>query len=379
MSLEQLYPTLLKCMSLPVNYSCCCCSAIACSRSELNGVSANWTNHIADFIKIELGAKQLVFDGIDSERLGGVAKLDPAELAAKNVDCYTDHYYPPKPAMVVASAAAAHAAGKVFYVGEYQWKSGDLDVFLQTIEKTHACTASLYWSLFPHADGHGYVSHADGNTLHWPGDTPSQQKSVTLLRAHAYAMRGVAVPPLPPPTGAPLITSAVSPLLAWRGVAMAASYTVQRAVARTGPWVTICDACATDMDTPWRDTSRGTDTPNGTAVFYRVRANGGVEHNVSVGYGPWSQVEESSYKPQPPPGKCTWEENTDYNPHSLPGGKEAHAVSRGDCCDKCIADAKCGHAVFNEVDGGCWMKPVGSEKTKGSNAACTPSRNTSRV
>ena len=45
--------------------------------SELNGVSANWTNHIADFIKLELGAKQLVFDGVDSERLGGVTKLDP--------------------------------------------------------------------------------------------------------------------------------------------------------------------------------------------------------------------------------------------------------------------------------------------------------------
>ena len=72
------------------------------------------------------------------------------------------------------------------------------------------------------------------------------------LRAHAYTMRGMAVPPLPPPTSAPLITSAISPLLAWRGVAMAASYTVQRAVARAGPWTTICDACATDMDTPWR-------------------------------------------------------------------------------------------------------------------------------
>jgi hypothetical protein len=347
--------------------------------SELNGVSANWTNHIADFIKLELGAKQLVFDGVDSERLGGVAKLDPVELAAQNVDCYTDHYYPPKPAMVVASAAAAHAAGKVFYVGEYSWTGGGLQTFLKTIEKTYACTASLYWSLFPHADDHGYVSHGDGYTLHWPGDTPSQQKSVALLRAHAYAMRGVAAPPLPPPTGAPLITSAADPMLAWRGVAMAASYTVQRAVARAGPWTTVCDACATDMDTPWRDTSRATDTPNGTDVFYRVRANGGLERGACVGSGPWSEVVESPYTPQPPPGKCTWEAHTDYNPHSLPGGKEAHAVSRDDCCNKCIAYAQCGHAVFNAADGGCWMKPVGSEKTKGANAACTPSRNISSL
>ena len=69
--------------------------------NELNGVPANWTLEIADFIKGELEAKQLVFDGIDSERLGGVAKLARAEIEAKSVDCYTDHFYPPNPAMVV--------------------------------------------------------------------------------------------------------------------------------------------------------------------------------------------------------------------------------------------------------------------------------------
>lgn len=191
-----------------------------------------------------------------------------------------------------------------------------------------------------------------------------------LLRAHAYAMRGIATPPLPTPTRAPLITSAADPLVAWRGVAMAATYTVQRAATATGGWVTICDGCATDMDTPWRDPSRA-----GTAAAcYRVRANGGNENNVSVGFGPWSNTVCSAFKPQPPPGNCTWQEKTDYNPHALPGGKEAHAVSRDECCDICIAYAECGHAVFNEVDGGCWMKPVGSQKVLGAHAACTPRR-----
>jgi ribosomal protein L34E len=110
-------------------------STSAQTGNELNGVPAAWTNEIADFIKGELGAenafswshsnakprsfdqdrlgtnigggshkrntthcfagaKQLVFDGIDSERLGGVANVSEAELAAKSVDCYTDHFYP---------------------------------------------------------------------------------------------------------------------------------------------------------------------------------------------------------------------------------------------------------------------------------------------
>jgi hypothetical protein len=94
--------------------------------SKLNGVPGNWTVEIADFIKGELEAKQLVSDGIDSERLGGVAKLPLAEIEAKSVDYYTDHFYPLNPAMVVASATAAKAAGKVYYVGEYEHSGGEL-------------------------------------------------------------------------------------------------------------------------------------------------------------------------------------------------------------------------------------------------------------
>ena len=92
--------------------------------NELNGVPAAWTAEIAAYIKAELGAQQLVLDGIDSERLGGVAHLAPDELTADHVDLYTDHFYPPKPAMVVASAAAALAAGKVYYVGECVFLGG---------------------------------------------------------------------------------------------------------------------------------------------------------------------------------------------------------------------------------------------------------------
>ena len=85
--------------------------------------------------------------------------MDPAELAAVNMDAYTDHFYPPKPEMVTASAAAAEKAGKVYYVGEYAWDGSDggpsLASFLATIEATEHCVGSLYWSLFPHADDSG--------------------------------------------------------------------------------------------------------------------------------------------------------------------------------------------------------------------------------
>ena len=198
---------------------------LAIRGNELNGVPAAWTIEIAEFIKNELHAKQLIFDGIDSERLGGVSSVSEAELSAKLVDAYTDHFYPPKPGMVIASAATAKRAGKVYYVGEYTSNipAAELATFLKTIEETENVVASLYWSLFPHADDHGYVDHGDGNTIHWPGDTPAMQQTVAMLRAHAYRMRGMVAPPLPPPTRAPLITSATDPTVAWRGAAMSAT------------------------------------------------------------------------------------------------------------------------------------------------------------
>ena len=242
-------------------------------------MTPSWTVEIAEYIKSELGAKQLVFDGIDSNRLGGVAKLSAAELTAKQVDCFTDHFYPPKPEMVVASANAAKAAQKVYFVGEFasSTKAPELSTFLRTIERSTA-VGDLYWSLFPHDDAYGFVEHADGNTCHFPGDDPDMQATMTMLRDHAYKMRGLATPPLPPPTRAPFITSAVGSMIAWRGVAMAVTYTVQRAPAAHGPWRTVCDGCATDRDTPWRDSSRG----GGASAWYRVRASS------SAGSGPWS-------------------------------------------------------------------------------------------
>jgi len=102
------------------------------------------------------------------------------------------------------------------------------------------------------------------------------------MRAQAEAIRDFAwamtqsvsggpnrVPPVPAP-GRPLITSltpsATGTAIAWRGATTASDYTVQRSTAGTrGPWLTVCDRCATDNDTPWTDAT----APSGTA-WYRV-------------------------------------------------------------------------------------------------------------
>jgi hypothetical protein len=78
-----------------------------------------------------------------------------------------------------------------------------------------------------------------------------------VLRAHNYAMRGVRVPAhaVPP---APTITSVLygptgSTRVYWQGSAGAGDYSIQRAPAAGGPWLTVCRRCVTDRSDGYAD------------------------------------------------------------------------------------------------------------------------------
>ena len=108
-----------------------------------------------------------------------------------------------------------------------------------------------------------------------------------IIRAHNFAMRGVAVPRhLRPP--APTVTSTaygptsfvgrVGVRVYWQGSAGAGTYTVQRAPAAGGPWTTLCSRRVTDVDDGWVDLSAAARTS-----WYRV-----VPYNLSGSAGPAS-------------------------------------------------------------------------------------------
>lgn len=233
-----------------------------------------WTEKIATFIK-SIDSHHLVMDGSQS--------LDLNALSLPNVDLYTTHFYPITISLFQEDAQIVARRHKVYIVGEYDWSGthgGDaLSAFLPAIE--HSTTAGdLYWSLLPHNDTYGFVGHNDGYTLHYPGDTTDMRTRVQLLVAHAYRMRGIAPVPLPAPI-APLITSISGNRIAWRGAALAVAYSVERSTSgASGPWIVICNKCATDNDTPWLDSS----VPTGN-VWYRVRG-----YNQTGAAGPYSPV-----------------------------------------------------------------------------------------
>jgi hypothetical protein len=86
------------------------------------------------------------------------------------------------------------------------------------------------------------------------------------IRAHNYALRGLAVPPhaLPP---VPVVTSTDGGHVYWRGAVGAATYTVERSPSAGGPWTAICRRCATDAMDGFADPSAGP-----APAWYRVTA-----------------------------------------------------------------------------------------------------------
>ncbi|MDQ2903853.1 MAG: hypothetical protein ABI456_09225 [Ktedonobacteraceae bacterium] len=232
--------------------------------NELSAPS-NWVQKIATYIK-GLDTHHLLVDG-NYEQPSDTANFLP-DLHINELDIFSGHYYPPTISAFQTEVSQAQAANKVFIADEYDWNTsgGDaLGLFLPAIEHS-AAAGDLYWSLFPHDDSYGFVPHNEHYTLHYPGDTPQMRTRVTLLTAHAYAMRSLSVPAMVLPD-APAITSVSGKRIAWRGVAGAYIYTVERSVVgATGPWTVVCNQCATDNTTPWTDRTR----PSGS-VWYRVK------------------------------------------------------------------------------------------------------------
>lgn len=83
-----------------------------------NGTWSNaWTATVSSFIK-SIAPSQLVADG---HLLNGYPTA--AQLSLPDVDLYTDHMYPPNLPELASDASAVAAAGKAYFVGEYDWRN----------------------------------------------------------------------------------------------------------------------------------------------------------------------------------------------------------------------------------------------------------------
>lgn len=101
----------------------------------------------------------------------------------------------------------------------------------------------LLWSLRCHRRDGGFMVHNEGgtpvNSYHFPGFGAGQDYHETelldLVRAEAFAIRGLKVPPVALPAPAPLLFRS-SEGFTWRGSTGANYYAIERAPRAEGPW-----------------------------------------------------------------------------------------------------------------------------------------------
>jgi mannan endo-1,4-beta-mannosidase len=257
-----------------------------------------WIDTIGSFIK-SIDKKHLYMDN------SGFFLFDKNALDARTPDIVTSEYYPHWDALMGTGykttkdtfsqhAEMVTAKGKVYVACEFGWDvtdwptRDDFAAVLKALETDPKISGDDYWALQAHADKFGWqpipapVSNAayarTGESGQWwslfyggvntlVNTREDMQARAEMLRAHAYAMEGVPVPPhaIPAP---PKITFVGLGLLGWHGSAGAVKYSVQRRNLNSAEWVTICDKCATDADTPWVDPKPGVPF----ATKYRVMA-----------------------------------------------------------------------------------------------------------
>jgi hypothetical protein len=233
---------------------------------------------MAAFIK-SIDTNHLVMDGYD-------AGIRPEVLEMPEVDIVTTHHYPssgnPKTmADQIREDARLVNGKKAYIVGEFGFvKTDAMRDAMQAIMDSPV-SGGLLWSL-RFRDRHGgfyWHSEPDGANLykafHWPpspmGDPYDETKLLEAVRADAFAIRGLSLPPIPVPAAPKLLPIADVAAISWQGSVGAKSYQIERAAKRHGPWTVI----ASNVDeafTQYRPQFADEDVPAGK-WFYRVRAN----------------------------------------------------------------------------------------------------------
>lgn len=152
-----------------------------------NAQYATWADDIGHYIKVTLGAQQLVQDGAYG--------VIPDCLTSPYLDIFDQHAYDRfrTPAFLINEAHTAHTAGKAYFVGEFDWTdwiqgtgAWTLDHMLDAWERSPYIDGGTFWDLLA-----PLTIWNDGYTLHSPGDDANMRTRGNMLADHALRMKGI--------------------------------------------------------------------------------------------------------------------------------------------------------------------------------------------
>ena len=174
-----------------------------------------YTKPFQPYIK-QSAPKKLVVDGTY-----GVNKT---HFAVKEVDIFSNHYYPPNVARLTNDIAAVAGANRTYIAGEYNWTiananggggADNLASFYALIEShqtgpQQVVVGDMPWSLFvrspPNCGDSDFVRHpADGTSMYYndPKNSEKITKQNVTIRKHFWKMQGKDVGDDLPAVGCP--------------------------------------------------------------------------------------------------------------------------------------------------------------------------------
>lgn len=241
-----------------------------------------WTKEIAAHIK-SLDSNHLVIDGF----YVGAREIQLDVLDDPNIDVVSSHHYP-GPNKGAAEMAAdivrfrKQIGGKKAYIeGEVGFiPVSGIEEVLDTVIRS-GLSGALVWSLRFHNRDGGFYWHSEPSggglykAYHYPGfatgDAYEETALLKLMRAKAYEIRGLPVPPQEIPAAPRLLPIESVAAISWQGAVGATNYDVESAPAANGPW-TIAGANVDDTWVQYRSLFADATAEPGNSYFYRVRA-----------------------------------------------------------------------------------------------------------
>lgn len=209
---------------------------------------AEWTIDIAKYIK-QHAPHTLVMDGSYSRNPSNSWPDDT--LKSPYVDIFSYHLYGDGDiSLFNALNERVKSFGKTFVVGEHGFYNNEAS--FANAYKTFTCAGALAWSLRPHAESNGFITHSESDSVfsyHVPGWTnstaanfdPREAGIVDLTYKSSFEILNKAVAPYPVPAS-PLPyfgTNGTHIGITWKGAAWAQSYQVWASESDGGGFVMV--------------------------------------------------------------------------------------------------------------------------------------------